>query len=530
MKTKKHIDKFFQEKLSKLEATPNESVWENISAELNQNKKDRKVIPFWIKLAGVAAGLVLLLTIGNVLLNDSNITQPKVVDTKLEKDAQKNTNNTIIDTNSNNQKNNVSENSNTKIDDVLSTKSKLESNNNLVEKNKLFNQNNENSKNVVSNKTPINSTNKQDLNLFNKQKTDAIITSSKKTFNNTVTKNSSEKNSSKIDKVVTNENQKNNVSNKTPLNSSNKKYIQLFNQQKADELITNTKKDIDSKVTENTSEENTITPETETTKEEDKLSITEELEKHEEEDILKNDLNINRWSVSSNVAPVYFNSLGSGSSIDEQFNNNSKTGDINMSYGIGAAYVINDKLSVRAGINQVKLSYSTNNVIVFNNIDTDNGNGKPLRNVNLNQASQELAFLSADGFSFAQVPDVVAQTITSSIDQKVGFIEIPVELEYKLSDKKLGINVIGGFSALFLNENEVSSTLQGDTQVLGEATNINKTSFSANLGLGLNYKMSEKFNLNLEPVFKYQLNTFNNTSGNFKPYFIGVYTGLSFKF
>ena len=39
-----------------------------------------------------------------------------------------------------------------------------------------------------------------------------------------------------------------------------------------------------------------------------------------------------------------------------------------------------------------------------------------------------------------------------------------------------------------------------------------------------------KLNLNLEPVFKYQLNTFTNTSGDFRPYFVGFYTGLSFKF
>ena len=35
---------------------------------------------------------------------------------------------------------------------------------------------------------------------------------------------------------------------------------------------------------------------------------------------------------------------------------------------------------------------------------------------------------------------------------------------------------------------------------------------------------------NLEPTFKYQLNAYDNTSGNFNPYIIGVYTGFSYKF
>ncbi|MBT8273198.1 MAG: porin family protein, partial [Bacteroidia bacterium] len=101
---------------------------------------------------------------------------------------------------------------------------------------------------------------------------------------------------------------------------------------------------------------------------------------------------------------------------------------------------------------------------------------------------------------------------------------------YKISDKKLDLSIIGGFSTLFLNENEVYSSLQGQRMLLGEATNIKKTSFSANLGLGVKYEMSERFNLNLEPVLKYHLNTFSDTSGDFNPYFIGVYTGFSFKF
>ena len=99
-----------------------------------------------------------------------------------------------------------------------------------------------------------------------------------------------------------------------------------------------------------------------------------------------------------------------------------------------------------------------------------------------------------------------------------------------LSDKKLGVNVIGGFSSFFLSDNELFSDFEGSRTSIGEATNINKVSYSANLGLGFQYKFSKKLNLNLEPMFKYQINTFNNTSGNFTPYFIGVYTGIGFKF
>ena len=65
---------------------------------------------------------------------------------------------------------------------------------------------------------------------------------------------------------------------------------------------------------------------------------------------------------------------------------------------------------------------------------------------------------------------------------------------------------------------------------MGEANNANDVNFSTNLGVGFNYEISQKLQLNVEPIFKYQLNTFSETAGNFRPYSVGVYSGLSFKF
>ena len=123
------------------------------------------------------------------------------------------------------------------------------------------------------------------------------------------------------------------------------------------------------------------------------------------------------------------------------------------------------------------------------------------------------------------------ETINTSINQAFGYIEIPLEIEYALVNKKIGVNVIGGFSSFFLSENKIFSEAEGGSKTyLGEANNINNVSYSANFGFGVNYQVSKKIDLNVEPMFKYQINTFNNTSGDFKPYFIGVYTGFAIKF
>ena len=114
--------------------------------------------------------------------------------------------------------------------------------------------------------------------------------------------------------------------------------------------------------------------------------------------------------------------------------------------------------------------------------------------------------------------------------QEFGYLEIPVEMEYNLLDRKLGINLIGGLSSLFLVENSVSLQSGEEVTEIGEATNMNSLNFSTNLGLGFYYRLNTRFEINLQPMFKYQLNTFTETSGNFRPYSIGVYSGLNFRF
>jgi hypothetical protein len=65
---------------------------------------------------------------------------------------------------------------------------------------------------------------------------------------------------------------------------------------------------------------------------------------------------------------------------------------------------------------------------------------------------------------------------------------------------------------------------------MGEANNINPVHFSTNIGLGVDYQFLKAFRASVEPMFKYQLNTFSNNSGNFRPYFIGIYSGISYQF
>ena len=84
MSDKKHIDRLFQEKLKDFEQAPDDAVWRNIKSKIPlDDKKDRKLIPFWFRLTAVAAVLLIFLGLGGYIFNKSSNVPNKQVSVKL---------------------------------------------------------------------------------------------------------------------------------------------------------------------------------------------------------------------------------------------------------------------------------------------------------------------------------------------------------------------------------------------------------------------------------------------------------------
>ncbi len=266
--------------------------------------------------------------------------------------------------------------------------------------------------------------------------------------------------------------------------------------------------------------------------EEDKKSIFEAIE--EQETVAETTDAGGRWMVGPSLAPVYFDSFGNGSPIASNFVNNSKSGSVNMSYGLQVAYKVSRRLSIRSGIHRVDYGYNTEEVGF-----TSSPIAQPsslIRTISYSENSKSLVVHStASGAREPQQPSAVDISAPSparqgSMVQEFGYLEVPVEMQYTLIDKKWGLNLIGGMSSLFLMDNSVSLESSGTTTEVGESNNMNDLNFSTNLGFGVFYRLNPRLELNLLPMFKYQLNTFSQTEGSFRPYSIGVYSGLSFRF
>lgn len=524
MKEKKNIERLFQERFRDFESEPPADVWKNISQKLHPEKEikmGKKTMPLWAKLSGIVAALLIVFFVTDAILSDTTIQTPtdithtETLPIQDEKGFELNSDNRqIVENNglTQNEKNLVSQpQSDDYINEIQLTQDK-------IQKDKIQVTYSEGETKTAQNNTkhPLKTNHEEgdqlidnsDLattNLSEKERKTSLSENNNFTDNKTLI---SEKRGENENHLVLTEN-----SEKSPKvisrndSESVPKSANIFTDK---QTSTDQTEDI---AFENTEKHKGKTP--------NKLQSLEE--KQTEKD--KEEKAFSKWKITPFIAPVTMNSLSQGSPISEDLAANSKDYQTSVSYGVGVNYAITSKLNIRTGINKLTMGYNTNDIVVY---VATKGSEVLTNQTNL--------ILSGSNTNLVIKPEdaLAGQEYTTSqkgyINQKLGYVEIPVELSYKLLDRRFGIDVVGGLSTLFLSENEVSIISNGKSMPLGEAGNLSNVHFSTNIGLGFRYALFSSFEASIEPMFKYQIGTFSRNDGNFKPYVLGLYTGLSFKF
>lgn len=497
---RKNIDRLFQEKFKDFEVHPPEETWNAIEAELNKKEKKR-VIPLWWKFSGVAA----LLIVGALLYSTFTVeklnTNPEytpdsnnvVLEDVKDKEDQKD---------SNGLESNESNLEKAKNKSIAPVKNPVRANEIVtsVEKNGSTN------KNRIPSKKP--NIYRSDLEKFQSDSIqEAVVKNNEKEKNNN-------KNKLLNNNLNTNPSSDNPKTKTGVASNENQSKLDLNKYKTAEEL--NKLKGKDSA---------NLTTVAVTNVEPNAL---EELLKEKEKEEKSKELKIDRWQITSAVAPVYFNSASNGSPIDSQFESNSKDYENSLTFGVGIQYALTKKVTVRSGLNQVSMGYNTNDVMYYASLGKSD-----MDNLNTSNEGASIVVMSKNSSETSFIPSAegnILSTNEGSLNQQMGYLEMPLEVSYKLLDRKFGIQFIGGISTLFLTENKVILNSPGLEIDLGEANNLNQVHFSSNVGIGFNYTFWKSFQANFEPMFKYQLNTFSNDAGNFKPYFIGLYSGISYRF
>lgn len=445
MSSRKNIDKLYQRKFQGAEVEPPEEVWQNIASRLPDKKQKKRVIPLWIRYAGAAAVLLLLVNLGGEWFSSSpsnSVTYDSVPYDSLTNDAV--TRQEIY------QKIQLSssgfEETMSQVGRELQEKEASEANTKFQETQVAL---------------------QSSSGLIGKDQHSSVV--------------SAEGSETGVAGVEPTENRV--AIDQDPGNSSSAEMFQGSGIAQRPGTSSETREET---AVAEASEENAIARQLQ----EDFLTSKEDIAEQTG----------GRISISTRLAPVFYEHVGRENGMSAA-NAGGASGEVSLSYGINLAYQVSDRLKVRSGINKLDLSYSTP--------------GVPMASVMESPVTSD-----AD-------PALMSRQVEGDLRQQMDFIEVPMELEYRLMDRRIGLNLIAGGSTLFLNRNNLSMDTGFRTTDLGQAKELDELSFSANMGLGLDYQLAPDLRVSLEPMFKYQLNS--NESG-VRPYYMAIYSGFSLSF
>ncbi len=254
-----------------------------------------------------------------------------------------------------------------------------------------------------------------------------------------------------------------------------------------------------------------------------------------------------KWSIAALVSPTYFSSFNSSVNGAASQLSNVEQPVISYSGGIALAYKVSRRLSVQSGLYYSSYGNELSGISSFggfqrydqvkgnSNFEVQTRNGTVITNnadvylVDNLSSNRVASYFDKSSFDPAKAS---LEYLNNSLMQNLGYIELPVILRYKIIDRAFDFNIIGGVSSNLLVNNSVYASVDGSRYEVGKTEGLNNILFSSSLGMGMEYSLTNNLSLNLEPTFRYYLNSFNNYTGvsNLHPYSFGVFSGLSYRF
>lgn len=257
---------------------------------------------------------------------------------------------------------------------------------------------------------------------------------------------------------------------------------------------------------------------------------------------------VNPWKVAAMVSPnIAVNQTSYNESYASNMSNPGSKENLSIGGGLAVSYKAGKRLSVQSGVYYSQLGQSSSNQ--FANYQSEfiglDNTAKYFNTSLAVKSGQALLNASAGVVEFDNLPsnarignslesensDEAVFLTASEFQQNFEYIEIPLNLRYLLIDSKIDINILGGFSSNWLIANDAYLESKLGRERIGETRDMNKVSYSTSFGIGFGYGISNKVSMHLEPQIKYFLGSLSsNSQVSFKPYTIGIYTGLSYKF
>ncbi len=251
-----------------------------------------------------------------------------------------------------------------------------------------------------------------------------------------------------------------------------------------------------------------------------------------------------RWSVAALASPTYFSQFRFGRDQAALQMMASEQPLVSYSGGLALGYKINKRISVQSGVFYSSVGQEIKGISSFGGF-TRYDNTKGSRNFEVMTSIGMVYTDNSDVFLVDETAGRITQFtneffdplkadldyLNNSLKQNYSYIELPVFVRYKIIDKTLDVNLIGGLSYNFLVNNSVYAMSGADKYPIGKTDGLSIMSFNSSLGMGMEYSFARNISFNLEPTFRYYLNPFRSMEGSgIHPYSFGVFSGFSFRF
>jgi len=201
---------------------------------------------------------------------------------------------------------------------------------------------------------------------------------------------------------------------------------------------------------------------------------------------------------------------------DKYFDDNKSSGLISSTYGFNVVFRATNRISIQTGIFSKELRFLTEDLFLSEFIPDVNPT-----NIIYNPGVE---------VRFSNTPEIGGSE-SASLAQTIVYLEMPFELKYRMfGSLKFNTNIIGGFSFLYLNKNEIRAKTDIFSRSIGRASNVLTTSTTLNIGLDVEYHLSKRLVFNSAVMYKKHYNAYKDYNNEYSPYTFGMHVGIGYKF
>ncbi|HAF31294.1 MAG TPA: hypothetical protein DCG75_19830 [Bacteroidales bacterium] len=261
----------------------------------------------------------------------------------------------------------------------------------------------------------------------------------------------------------------------------------------------------------------------------------------------------NKWVLGGEFSPLYsYRHIAEtgGDTYSKDFYNSTENPIMSYTGGLNLQYKTPGRFTIQAGVYYTTMGQSMDYMSVYSNsaynLVDEEYKDRFISSYSITNSVGNVSFNSpyvivdeksarvinnSDNKATVDLSDPIFNNLSAEIQQNFQYVEVPVLMRYKLIDKNVDINLVGGFGANFLVGNDVILKYGSNKEIVGQTNGVNSINYNGTLGFGIEYPLMDKLNIRLEPSIKYYLNEINSSSSvESHPYSIGIYTGINYSF